>query len=213
MPPKPSQRLIQRAMKHEKLPVGLGQEAIGLLEMDQAVVSDLAECLLSIDTDEILWGLIFSAGLANAGKIPSALLPSVISCIRSALASEHNRLREEAMRPMVILRDYFPDYRTLMLKAMTDSYWGVRNVALGSCRTFLGSREIEPLLSFANDPYAIEESMRGHLTYIFLDRALELIEEMLGRGFRSGRISEMTEAGPVSWRDWKPFLDWYRKHR
>lgn len=211
----PHERLAQRkkAMQ-EQLGIRLDYHNLYRLGLDQELIDDLTACLESTVVLDITKGLYFLSGLLYKYKLDdfgSSFKSFLIRRIGELIDHSDLRVKYRTISIFAFLSSNFPDYRKIMMGFLAAEDLGLRQKALYHYETFCRAGEIEPLLRFEQDDYAGELGMLGDYFYELRDMALNKIEKQLGRSFPKRRLSQPYDGRTVSWYDWKPFLEWWKK--
>lgn len=186
--------------------------------VSETVLSEIRLCLESEDSLDNSTGLYYFIGLLqkySPNEFDQSFIEFVIKEIPVIL--ERKTLGQERYYALILFdffRNYYPSYRKKMLEFLKSDDLGDRKMALVKYKNYCYPQEVEPLLIFASDDIVTESSMCGPLSYELRNQALETISEVTGKNFM---IRELKERHPdwgndyVSWYDWQPFWEWYKK--
>jgi hypothetical protein len=210
---KASERLIQRARPFKGSSIGVGLEHIAKIPIGGELIQDILAALNSGDSSELKWGLWFAQGVLSS-KPPQEFLRYLVTMVPKWIQHEDFDVRCRTLGLLIPLRDNFLDYRSIMLKCLTDSNSEIRSRALGEFRTFLTRDDIPTLLPFQNDDYMSEASMGSPLIYPIRNQALAVIEELSQQTFsKHENVTALADGLTVYWWDWKSFLEWWQRGR
>lgn len=198
----------------DQLEEQLGSRSRGIRDLTNVPVSrelldDIRTCVGSDDHLAIITGLYVLKGLFIEKTIedfPPDFKTFLVSRVEALLNHPVGPVVVNAIDWYVQLRDSYSNYRARMLGFLASEDLGRRKFALRHFLTYAKHGEIEPLLRFANDDYAGEVRPMGDWEYELRNRALELIEKQLGKGFPRILRNEPYEGTKVTWYDWEPFL-------
>jgi hypothetical protein len=172
---------------------------------------EIIAALRSSDPKDRRTALFFCEGFVRNNKaemLGERFLDRLVADVVKLIHDEDALVRDAGIPVFVLLRTHFGNYRISMLRALVDTSPTVRGTALNSANTFLGSGEIDPLLSFERDVYRSESTPGGAIHYLLRNQALTIIENMLRRQFAKHELTEIVEGEVVFWWDWRPLLDW-----
>lgn len=201
----------------DQLEEQLGSKSRGIRDLAHVplspeLLSDIKVCVSSNDHLAIVSGLYVLKGLLIEKAIED--LPKDF---KAFLVKRIEELLDHPVGPVVFdaidwygqLRDCYPNYRDRMLEFLASEDLGRRKFALRYFPAYAKQGEVEPLLRFRNDDYAGEVRPMGDWEYELRNRALELVEKQLGKGFPRILRSEPHEGTRVTWYDWAPVLEWW----
>ncbi len=204
--------LIKRVDGPDKQANSVSLEDVGKLKLTDDLCQDILNCLNSDKDVDVKFGIFFCEGLAKAEQLNSLSkqwMQQFAQAFERLLKHNSGQVRGGATALITQFQSYYLDYRGLMLRCLQDSSSSVRSAALNAYRSYLHPKEIQPLLPFQEDSYAMETSMNGPLVYALRNRAIEIIEELLQKKFPKCELTAALDGDTVFWWDWKPFLDWW----
>ena len=209
--------LMSRAKPYQEAPHGVSLEDFARIPASPSIGEEILDGLSRSDPRDRSVSLFFCEGFSRHAKLTmlgERFISALPSRVEALISDPDDSVRSAAYPLFVQMAQRSPNYRSAMLKALTDRDSVVRTVALNASATFLKKREIEPLLPFEHDPYLSEVGgMGGPVHYVIRNHALATIERMLDRQFVKHELTEMVEGEAVFWWDWKPMLDWYEKSK
>lgn len=209
MPPQLYERLFEYSKPFQAGKLGPSIQEIGKIPITADLVSDLTAAIRSPNSSDRNVALFFCEGLLACNPEHRDLLSALVPLVNDLITSTDDLARSSVVPVFIRLRGWFPNYRKEMLELLTNPNSNSRADVLQAAETFLRKREIQPLLSFQNDPVISETGgMGGPWRYILRDEALRLIEKMLGRSFRTQECTEAKDNQVIFWWDWRPFLEW-----
>lgn len=186
------------------------------IEPSHEFLGDLKICLQSNDPATLSAGFFYLNALTLRRPIESVsgdFLGFLRDRITQLLNHSAISVSSEAIHWFSVLARSFENYRERMLQFLTSVEPALRKAALHWYETYAKPGEIEPLLTFEEDSFASEAAQLGPWEYVLRDRAFALIEKQLGRSFPNVRKQSLYQGSTISWRDWQPFLVWYRSQK
>lgn len=195
----------------------LGSKSCGIRDLAHVplsleLLSDVKTCVSSDDHLAIVSGLYVLKGLLigkGIDDLPKDFKAFLVKRVEELLDHPIGPVAFDAIDWYGQLRDSYPNYRDRMLKFLASEDLGRRKFALRYFPTYAKQGEVEPLLRFRNDDYAGEVRPMGDWEYELRNRALELVEKQVGKGFPRIVRSEPYEGTRVTWYDWAPVLEWW----
>jgi hypothetical protein len=185
------------------------------LPLSPGLLHDVEICIQSEEQLDIRTGFFALNGLMAdrpISELPAKFHSMLVHRVEQLLCHPFAGVVYDAVDWFSQLRDSFPQYRERMLQFLTSRDIGLRRAAVRYYPTYARSGEVEPLLSFRDDGCAEEISPLGDWRYALRDQALELIEKQVNHKFPAPTLSEAYEGGKVTWRDWRPFLEWWLRN-
>jgi hypothetical protein len=186
------------------------------LEPSPELLRDLRVCLRSDDLLALSTGFFYLNALTlrrSIESLPDGFFDFLRERIPQLLDHAAVSVSSEAIHWFSVLGNSVENYRGRMLQFLISNEPALRKAALHWYGGYAKAGEIEPLLVFEEDSFASEAALLGPWEYVLRDRAFAIIEKQLGRSFPNVRKRAPYEGSTVSWRDWQPFLAWYRSQK
>jgi hypothetical protein len=196
--------------------VGMGLDDFKDVPLTEDLLRAILDCLKSADKIDRRFGLFACEGVLTRrglNALGPELRETLLGQLPASQGDEDPSNREQSIRLLIELRDLFPGYRDLMLRHLKASDSFVKLYALSVYETFLTKKDVPILLNLQWDEYYMEEGMGSPVhRYVVRNKALEVIEKLCGRHFRTNELFVTLDSGHMAyWRDWEPFLQWWQR--